>query len=151
MRAVPILTTLLVGLLWTAGAAQAAVQVGGAWARATMPGQKVAGVYLQIESNVKARLVGVRTSAAKGAEVHEMSHSDGVMRMRKLESLELPAGRPVVLKPGGLHIMLLDIRQPLQPGQRVPLTLIVEAGGERVEVAVDAEVRPLLEEEPTRH
>jgi len=143
-RAPRILTILLASLLWAAVSAHAAVQVTGAWARATMPGQKVAGVYLQLESDVKARLVGVRTAAAKSAEVHEMSHAGGVMRMRRLESLDLPAGEPIDLHPGGLHIMLLDIHQPLQVGQRVPLTLIVEAAGKRVEVPVEAEVRPLL-------
>jgi hypothetical protein len=134
--------------LWlAAGAARAAVEVSDAWARATMPGQKVAGVYMQLKADRPARLIGVRSRAAKTAEVHEMSHAGGVMKMRKVEALDLPANRVVKLEPGGLHVMLLDIGKPLKPGERVPLTLIVEQAGKRVEVQVNAEVRPLLEED----
>ena len=75
--------------------AWAGVEVFDAWARATMPGQKVAGVYMQLRSDVQARLVGVRSDAARTAEVHQMSHEGGVMRMRRLESLDLPAGKTV--------------------------------------------------------
>lgn len=152
MKAPTVLTLLLAALLWAAGAAQAGVQVTGAWARATLPGQKVAGVYLRLESDAGARLVGVRSTAAKTAEVHETTHTSGVMKMRRIESLALPAGEPVSLQPGGLHIMLLDIHQPLHAGQRVQLTLIVEQGGKHVEVPVQAEVKALLDAvEPTRH
>jgi hypothetical protein len=131
--------------LWlVAGAARAAVEVSEAWARATMPGQKVAGVYMQLRADGAARLIGVRSGAARAAEVHEMSHAGGVMKMRKVEALDLPAGKAVKLEPGGFHVMLFDIGKPLKPGERVPLTLIVEQAGKRVEVPVSAEVRPLL-------
>jgi hypothetical protein len=133
--------------LWlVAGAAHAAVEVSEAWARATMPGQKVAGVYMQLKADRPARLIGVRCSAAKTAEVHQMSHAGGVMKMRKVEALDLPANRAVKLEPGGFHVMLFDIGKPLKPGERVPLTLIVEQAGKRVEVPVNAEVRPLLDD-----
>jgi copper(I)-binding protein len=89
----------------------------------------------------------VRSRAAAAAEVHEMSHAGGVMKMRKVEALDLPANRVVKLEPGGFHVMLFDIARPLKPGERVALTLIVEQGGKRVEVPVDAEVRPLLEKD----
>jgi hypothetical protein len=133
--------------LWlVAGAAHAGVEVSEAWARATMPGQKVAGVYMQLKADRPARLIGVRCSAAKTAEVHQMSHAGGVMKMRKVEALDLPANRAVKLEPGGFHVMLFDIGKPLKPGERVPLTLIVEQAGKRVEVPVNAEVRPLLDD-----
>lgn len=133
--------------MWlVAGAAHAAVEVSEAWARATMPGQKVAGVYMQLKADRPARLIGVRCSAAKTAEVHQMSHAGGVMKMRKVEALDLPANRAVKLEPGGFHVMLFDIGKPLKPGERVPLTLIVEQAGKRVEVPVNAEVRPLLDD-----
>jgi copper(I)-binding protein len=133
--------------LWlVAGAAHAAVEVSEAWARATMPGQKVAGVYMQLKADRPARLIGVRCSAAKTAEVHQMSHAGGVMKMRKVEALDLPANRAVKLEPGGFHVMLFDIGKPLKPGERVPLTLIVEQAGKRAEVPVNAEVRPLLDD-----
>ena len=129
------------------GAAGAAVEVSDAWTRATMPGQKVAGVYMHIKVDRPARLIGVQSRAAKAAEVHEMSHAGGVMKMRKIETLDLPANRAIKLEPGGLHVMLFDIGKPLAPGDRVALTLIVEQAGKRVEVPVSAEVRPLLDDD----
>ena len=132
-----------------AGPVRAAVEVSEAWARSTMPGQKVAGVYMRLKADRPARLIGVRSRAAKTAEVHEMSHAGGVMRMRKVEALDLPANQAVKLEPGGYHVMLFDIAKPLKPGERVSLTLIFEQAGKRVEVPVNAEVRALLED--SRH
>jgi hypothetical protein len=146
-RLVGIVSLLLGGWLALAAASvQAGVVVTGAWARATMPGQTVAGVYMQIRSDAAAKLVGVSSAAAKSAELHRMSHEGGVMKMRHVDSLELPAGKTVALEPGGYHIMLMDIGQPLKPGDRVKLTLLVETGGKRQQVPVEAEVRPLAED-----
>jgi hypothetical protein len=138
-------------LLSAGSIARAGVEVSGAWARATMPGQKVAGVYMQLRSDVQARLVGVKTDAAKTAEVHQMSHEGGVMRMRRLESLDLPAGKTVTLAPGGYHLMLLDILRPLKAGERVSVTLVLDEGGKRVELPVQAEVRSVMEEGEHSH
>jgi copper(I)-binding protein len=124
----------------------ASVEVTDAWARATMPGQAVAGVYLHVKSAVKARLVGVKSSNAKTAEIHSMSHESGVMKMRKLDFLDLPAGEAVALEPGGNHVMLFDIRKPLKAGEHVKLTLVIEQGGKRINVPVDAEVRALTDQ-----
>ncbi len=121
--------------------AQATVTVENAWARATVPGQKVAAVYLDIRSDEPAKLVGVRSPAASSAEIHSMSNDAGVMRMRRLQRLDLPAGQTVRLAPSGNHIMLLDIKQPLQPGARVPVVLIVEQKGKKKWIQVQAEVR----------
>lgn len=114
-----------------------------AWARATVPGQKVAGVYLSIRSDQPATLTAVRSSLADGAEIHSMSNDNGVMRMRRLPQLDLPAGETVRLVPGGNHIMLLDIKRPLRAGERVPLVLTVERNGKKSAVEVQAEVRAL--------
>ena len=121
--------------------AERGVSVAQAWTRATVPGQKVAGVYLDIRSEAAATLTAVRSSAAGSAEIHSMSYDNGVMRMRRLPRLDLPAGATVRLVPGGNHIMLLDIKRPLHAGERVPLTLIVERNGKRSSVQVQAEVR----------
>ena len=86
-------TLVVLGLLSVGTGAWADVKVSGAWARATMPGQEVAAVYMQLRSDVRARLVGIKTSAAKTAELHEMSNEGGVMRMRQVASLDLPAGK----------------------------------------------------------
>jgi copper(I)-binding protein len=72
-----------------------------------------------------------------------MSNEGGVMKMRQLKQLDLPAGQTVRLAPNGNHIMLLDIKQPLQPGARLPLVLIVELKGKKKWIQVQAEVRAL--------
>ncbi len=131
----------LAALAWSALASAGEVRVDDAWARATLPGQKVAGVYMTLTSQAGGRLIGVESPSAPTAEIHEMRHQDGVMKMRRIESLALPAGQPVKLAPGGFHIMLLDIGQPLQPGQQVSLTLLVEEAGERRSIPVKAPVR----------
>lgn len=133
-----------VALLWIATAATAAepVQVTEAWARATVPGQKVAGAYMQIKSAVDAKLVGVASQVAGSAEVHWMKMEDGTMRMRAIDALDLPAGKAVELAPGGYHIMLFRLKQPLVAGERVALTLEFEtAAGEKLQVQVSAEIR----------
>jgi periplasmic copper chaperone A len=134
-------------LVWLTAAAHAAAvaEVKDAWVRATVPGQKVAGAYLEIRSRSAARLVGVRSSVAKSAEIHSMSNDGGVMKMRHLDALELPAGQSVPLEPNGNHIMLFDIKQPLVAGTRVPLTLIIEQNGKKQSLAVQAEVRAVSE------
>jgi copper(I)-binding protein len=133
---------LLVILLPAISSAESpSVQVSKAWARATVPGQKVAGVYLEIRSARDAKIVAVKSPAGASAQIHSMSNDGGVMRMRQLEVLSLPAREAVELKPGGNHIMLLDIKQQLKPGDKVPLTLIVEEGKKRRTVKVEALVR----------
>ena len=131
----------MAALAWAGWGQAAEVSVSDAWARATMPGQKVAGVYMTITSVAPARLVAVETPAARVAEIHEMRNDGGVMKMRRMDGLTLPAGEPVALAPGGFHIMLMDIKQPLAVGQEIALTLVVEAGGTRQSIPVKAPVK----------
>jgi len=106
-----------------------------------VPGQNIAGAYLKITSASTVWLVGGSSPAAKAVELHQMSLENNVMKMRPLARLELPAGTPVELKPGGYHFMLIDIAHPLAKGERVPLKLMVEdKGGQRHTVDVSAEV-----------
>ena len=99
------------------------VEVSNAWARAT-PGKAENGAaYLTILSPTTDRLVSVSSPVAKKAELHTMSMAGMVMQMRPLAGLDIPAGRPVTLKPGGEHIMLLGLDRPLQEGESFPLTL----------------------------
>lgn len=110
-----------------AGAARAQpVTVKDAWVRAPAPGQKVAAAYMELEGRTHSVLTGVASAAAARAELHSTSMEEGVMRMRPVARLALPAGSTVKLAPGGLHIMLVDLRRPLRPGDKVPLTLTVE-------------------------
>lgn len=123
--------------------AQSAIEISDAWARETVPGQRVAGVYLHIRSAAQARLIRVTSPAAKAAEIHSMKEAGGVMRMRRLDGLELPAGQIVKLEPGGNHIMLLEIGRQLKPGEHVRLTLVVEQKGKTRSVPVVVEVRQM--------
>jgi len=89
-----------------------------------------------------ARLAGVSSPAAGAAELHSMTMDGGTMRMRAVEALDLPAGTPVNLAPGGYHVMLFDLKKPLVAGQKVPLTLVIEETGKRAyRIAVSAIVR----------
>ena len=109
------------------------VAVSGAWARATVPGQPVAAAYLDILSRQGATLIGVRSDAAGAVQVHSMREDGGVMRMREVERLELPAGQTVRLAPSGTHLMLLDLKRPLRSGDSITLdlTLVDKAGRSR--------------------
>ena len=145
---------LAAGCAVLAAAAQAQpVAVNDAWVRVPAPGQKVAGVYMEIVSRANTALVAVASPAAARAELHSMALDDGVMRMRPLERIELPAGKAVVLAPGGLHVMLIDVKQPLKPGDKVPLTLTVQRAdlGSRSVFTVQAEVRAAAAESAHRH
>jgi len=135
---------LAAGCAVLAAAAQAQpASVKDAWVRAPAPGQKVAGVYMEIVSRANTALVAVASPAAARAELHSMALEDGVMKMRPLESIELPAGTAVKLAPGGQHVMLIDLKHPLKRGDKVPVTLTVLQldSGSRSVFTVRAEVR----------
>jgi copper(I)-binding protein len=104
--------------------AQALPKVEGAWARSTVPGQQGTGAFMRLNASKPMQLVGVATPVAGTAEVHEMKMEGSIMRMRPVPQLDLPAGQTTELKPGGYHIMLLDLKQPLANGSVVPLTLL---------------------------
>jgi len=119
-----------------------AVKISDPWVRATVPGQSVAGAYMELTSNVPAALVAADSPVARKTEPHSTTFDGGVMKMRAVERIELPANETVVLKPGGYHLMLVDIKRELKPGDRVPLTLIVQGrNGARSTLQLDAEVR----------
>ena len=102
----------------------AAVKVEGAWARASVQGQKGTGAFMQLTAKDGARLVRAESPAAGVTEVHEMKMEGDVMKMRAVPALDLPAGKTVELKPGGYHVMLLDLKAPLQKDSTVPITLV---------------------------
>jgi len=115
-------------MLWllmsaSAGCTADPVAINHAWARATAPGQEVGAAYLELKSDVDTTLTKAESPAADSVEMHKMSMKDGVMEMRMLKTLALPAGRTVKLEPGGFHLMLFDLKKPLKVGENVPLTL----------------------------
>jgi periplasmic copper chaperone A len=102
------------------------------WTRATPPGARVAGGYMTIHNTgtVADRLIGGSFVESRAFEVHEMTHEYGVMRMRELEKgLEIAPGQKVELKPGGFHVMMIDLRSPMKEGQSVAGTLVFERAG----------------------
>ena len=115
-----------------------------AWVRGTVPAQKSTGAFMTLTSSEDAKLVGVATPAAKRIEIHTSSMQSGVVQMQALEAIDLPAGKPVQLRPGGHHLMLLGLTGALREGERVPLVLTIEGRErKRTQVEVKAVVRPL--------
>ncbi|MBI3286368.1 MAG: copper chaperone PCu(A)C [Burkholderiales bacterium] len=124
--------------------AQAEVTVKDAWVRATVPQQHATGAFMQIQASSDMRLVEVQTTVAGVAEVHEMKMDNMVMKMRAVPQLDLPAGKTVELKPGGFHLMLMDLKGQIKAGDSVPLMLIVETKDKkRAVVEVKAKARAL--------
>ena len=131
---------------WTLVATQALaeVTVTEAWVRGTVATQKATGAFMKIRSTEDAKLVGAASPSASVVEVHEMSMKDNVMSMRAVDELPLPAGKTVELKPGGYHVMLIDLAKPLAAGDKVPVTLtIVGKDGTKSTLEVKAVVRGL--------
>jgi copper(I)-binding protein len=135
---------LLAALLMSASVYAGDIQVENAWARATAPGQDAAGVDLTITSKQAATLVGVSSAACKTVELHSMASESGMMKMREVEAIELPAGKRVNLGEGGYHLMLTGLKAPLKAGESVPLTLSIKVANKRmVKVKTKAKVKPL--------
>ena len=125
-------------IVGAASAQTGQLEVSSAWARATPAKAETGIAYLTIRSPAADRLVAVSSPVAKKAELNSMEMSGMVMKMRPLASLDIPAGQPVTLKPGGDHIMLIGLNGPLREGQSFPLTLTFEkAGAREVTVAVE--------------
>jgi len=130
--------------LFIATAAQAQVVVDAPWVRATVPQQSGTGAFMRLTSETDSSLVRADSPVAKHVEVHEMVMENNVMKMREVPAIPLPAGQAVELKPGGYHIMLLDLHGQVKEGENVPLTLTFEdAGGKRSTMDIQAPVRPL--------
>ena len=104
--------------------AQSGVEVSNAWTRSTIAAQKTGGIYFDIRSAEPAKLVGVASPAAGRVELHSMKMEGGVMKMSAVESLDLAAGQTVKLAPGGYHVMLIDLKQPLKAGDSVPFSCL---------------------------
>lgn len=137
------LFALIAGSLFSS-AVFAQVSVSEPWVRATVPAQKVTGAFMRVQSAAPARLVGVQADVAGRAELHEMAMDGQTMRMRRVEAIELPAGKPVNLASGGYHVMLFDLKRQVREGENVAITLTVQdAAGKKQDVKVAAPVRPL--------
>lgn len=128
------------------------IEISGAWTRATAPGQDQAGVDLSITSKQPATLVGVSSLACKAVELHSMTSKDGMMRMREVKTIELPAGKRVNLSESGYHLMLNGLKAPLKEGEIVPLTLSIKVANQGVvKVEAKAEVKSLTATKAESH
>ncbi|MCC2958828.1 copper chaperone PCu(A)C [Massilia sp. IC2-278] len=137
-----LIASLAAGLFATSALAQ--VTVTEPWVRATVPAAKSAGAFMHLQSATTARLVGVSTPVADRAEIHEMAMENNTMRMRAVEGIDLPAGKPVHLASGGYHLMFFGLKRQLKEGETVPVTLTVQdAAKKQTSVTVQAQVKPL--------
>jgi periplasmic copper chaperone A len=135
------LSAVLFGLCNTAWAQ---TTVSDAWVRGTVVQQKASGLFAKIVSTTGGRLVAATSPAAGVVEIHEMAMDGNVMKMRAVSGLDLPAGKAVELKPGGYHVMLLDLKQQLKAGDTVSVLLTIETADKKREVVeVKAPVRAL--------
>ncbi|HEY1492760.1 MAG TPA: copper chaperone PCu(A)C [Steroidobacteraceae bacterium] len=141
MRPLAYLLVVLLAALPAAHAAAPDITITGAWIRA-VPGSAVAAAYFDARNNGSQPLtiVGLRSSAAANAMIHESTLVGTRSTMRVHERLSLPPGQTVHLSPGGMHVMLVDLKQPLKPGDEVQLVLLFQGGASR---AITARVRPL--------
>lgn len=136
-----ILPPLLAGAALAALAQPAPVTAERAWLRPTVQGQASTGGYLTLHATEALTLVGASTPVAAVTEVHEMKMEGDVMRMRQVDGVPLAPGKPLELKPGGYHLMLMQLRTPLQPQARIPLTLVFrDAAGATRTLSVSGQV-----------
>ena len=137
-------TVLALALMFFGAAAQADVTVKESWVRGTTPAQKVTSAFMEITSSEAAALLSASSPVAGVVEIHTMKMEDGVMKMRAIPKLDLPAGKSVKLTPSGNHIMLMDLKQQMKKGDVVPITLKIEGKDKKVQMLeVKAEVRDL--------
>ncbi|HEX9836462.1 MAG TPA: copper chaperone PCu(A)C [Alphaproteobacteria bacterium] len=141
LRFAVVVALLLSPLAAFAQAANDKIVVGDAWARSSSGLTRTAAVYLTLTNRGSEpdRLQSVRTPAAQRAQLHTTVHQGDVMRMQRVDSIEIPPGQTVHMSPGRYHVMLMTLAKPLTQGDKFPLTLrFARAGEVTVEVAVQA-------------
>lgn len=119
------------------------VDVKSAWARPTVAGQMGTGAFMHLTSKDGARLLSASSEVAGVVEIHEMAMDGNVMRMRPIRTLDLPPGSTVELKPGGQHMMLMDLKRPLATGEKIKVELRLETRDKKlVTQPIEIEIRP---------
>ena len=133
---------LLAAAVFASAAAHAQVTVADPWVRTTVAQQTTSAAYMTITSLQGGKLVDASSPVAASAEVHEMKMDGDMMKMRAVDALPLPMGKPVQLRPNGYHMMLMGLKAPLKAGDVVPIKLVIEdAKGQRKTVDVKAVAR----------
>ncbi len=124
--------------------ASSTVTVKNAWVRATVAQQSATGAFMQLTAESDIRVVQASSPIAGVVEIHEMAMENDVMKMRAVPALELPAGKTVELKPGGYHVMLMDLKGPVREGDLVSVSLVLEnKAGQRETLEIKAPARAL--------
>ncbi|MGL4573778.1 MAG: copper chaperone PCu(A)C [Burkholderiaceae bacterium] len=116
------------------------IHIGKPWARATAPTAQVGGGFMSLMNHGKAgdALIAAKANVSEKVELHTHSMEGGVMKMREVPRIDIPAGKTVELKPGSFHIMFINLKAPLKQGEKIPLTLVFEKAGEvKVDMQVD--------------
>ncbi|HKY01061.1 MAG TPA: copper chaperone PCu(A)C, partial [Burkholderiales bacterium] len=109
-----------------------------------VPAQKVTGGFMELKSDRPTALVGATSPMAGVVEIHEMRMDGDMARMRQISRLEIGSAQTVKLQPGGYHLMLMDLKQPLKAGEYIPIKLRFESAGKAMqEIEVKAQVRAL--------
>lgn len=127
----------MLGALLAFGPAQAhgfkvgEIEIGHPYSRAMLPVAKVGGGYMKLTNNgADDRLVSATSDRAGSVEFHEMKMDGGIMQMRELQNgVALPAGKTVEMKPGGYHVMFMNVSQPFKEGEMIKATLVFEKAG----------------------
>lgn len=123
-----------------------------AWVRGTVAQQMATGAFFSLSSVGGGKLLSAASPAAGVVEIHEMRMDGNTMKMRAVTAIDLPPGKAVELKPGGYHVMLMDLKAPLAAGQSIDMTLVVEGkDGKRETLAFKAPVRALGEAPASGH
>jgi periplasmic copper chaperone A len=140
-----ILSTALIALTTSAWAqSTTSVDIKDPWVRATVAQQKATGAFMQLTAKTDSKLVEAKSPVAGVVEIHEMAMDNNIMKMRQIPGLALPAGKAVELKPGGYHVMLMDLKGQVKEGDVVPVTLVIEGkDGKRESVEIKALAKPL--------
>jgi len=133
----------MTSMTFSASLASDSVMVVDPYVRAVPPGQTVSAAFMQLANNsgVKRTIVSASSPVSKVAELHSHVQENGMMKMRRIESMEIPANETTVLQPGGLHIMLIGLHEQLRLNQKVPLTLTFADGSSK---SIEAPVRKIM-------
>ncbi len=122
----------------------AQVTVNETWVRATVPQQKATGAFMQLKADASMRLISAQSPVAAIVEIHEMVMEGNLMKIRAIPGIEIPAGQTLSLKPGGYHVMLIDLKDTVKAGDTVPITLNFEGlDGKKQALEIKAPVRAL--------
>ncbi len=133
-------------------AAHAELKVADAWVKPTVPGQPVGAAYMKLTSDKNVEIVDLSSPVAGKTELHSMSMTGNIMRMKRVNRLQLKAGKAVELKPGGYHIMLMELKHQIKEGETVPISVVTQdERGNKATISIKAVATAPAESESDGH